>query len=384
MGKGERRTIVLEILDNKGSIDIDELDEHIMLMAAVRTHFDLEWTESVAAFDARSGHRILGFTSTLAYLKKRGRMSGGHAKTWIAMARAARKFRATFLSWKHNQISTDQAQLLFQASDQMPAKYPDAEPVLLEIVGDSYDETRKVLDYWRATADKPGVLIDEQTQMERRRLEVSRKANGTVEGEFSLTQTAGESFMTAIDALMPPPTENDDRTPSQRRADALEDLSRGFLESTETPEIGGEKPHLNIHVDVDALEASPGGLHETESGAVLTVSTIRQLACDSSVSRIVWNTEPEIIDVGRKTRIIPAATRRALIARDRHCIMSGCGRSPRWCDAHHIKHWADGGTTDLDNLCLLCRYHHTLVHQDETVTLELLEHLDLVGQGRPI
>ena len=229
--------------------------------------------------------------------------------------------------------------------------------------------------------DKPGVVVDEQAQWDRRRLNLSRKANGIVEGEFALTQTAGETFMTAIDALMPPP--NDERTPSQRRADALEDLSLGYLESSTTPEVGGEKPHLNVHLDMDALQETAGGLHETETGNVLTVANIRQLACDSSVSRIVWNAESEIIDVGRKTRVIPAATRRALIARDRHCIMPGCGRNPRWCDGHHVKHWADGGTTDLDNLCLLCRYHHTMVHQDETLELLLLEQTKPPQVSRP-
>ena len=138
-----------------------------------------------------------------------------------------------------------------------------------------------------------------------------------------------------------------------------------------------------VLVDLDALEENPGGLHETETGTVLTVTAIRQLGCDSSVSRMVWNAESEIIDIGRKTRIIPAATRRTLIARDRHCVIPGCGRGPRWCEAHHIVHWADGGATDLDNLCLLCRYHHTQVHQDETMTLVLIDQLQSVGARRP-
>ena len=383
MGEEPKRTIVLEVVDDKESVDLDELNEHIMLMEVVRSHLDVEWTESVGAFEARGGHEVFGFASTVAYLKGQCRMSGARAKTSVSMARAARRFKATFLSWKHRQISTDQAQLLFQASKRTPDKFPDAEHVLLEIVGDNYDQTRQVLDYWRQTVDKPGVLADERTQLARRRFDLSRKANGMVEGEFALTQTAGESFMIAIDALMPPPAQDDQRTASRRRADALEDLSRGFLETTGTPDVGGEKPHLNVHVDFDALQDNPGGLHETETGTVLTVSAVRQLACDSSVSRIVWNAESEIINVGRKTRVIPAATRRALIARDRHCVMPGCGRSPRWCDAHHIVHWADGGATDLDNLCLLCRYHHTLVHQDETMTLILHDQLASLGVQRP-
>ena len=280
------------------------------------------------------------------------------------MARMARKFRSTYLSWKYGQISTDQAEHLFKAAEQMPDKYPDAEAVLLEIVGDTPEETRQILDYWRHSVDKPGVAIEEELQMERRRLDVSRKANGMVSGSFEMTSLAGETFMTALDALMPPPVDSDNRTPSQRRHDAMEDLGRSYLEGTETPDVGGEKPHLNIHVDLDALQGLAGGLHETETGHVLTVEAVRQLACDSSLHRLVLDGESEIIDVGRRTRVIPTALRRAVIARDRHCTYKGCDRPARWCDVHHKIHWADGGETCLDNLCLLCRFHHTLMHQE--------------------
>jgi hypothetical protein len=68
-----------------------------------------------------------------------------------------------------------------------------------------------------------------------------------------------------------------------------------------------------------------------------------------------------VLDVGRKTRTIPTAIRRALDARDGRCRFPGC--TARRCDAHHIEHWADGGATALDNLVLLCRRHHRLVHE---------------------
>jgi Domain of unknown function (DUF222)/HNH endonuclease len=199
-----------------------------------------------------------------------------------------------------------------------------------------------------------------------------------------MTSLAGETFMTALDALMPPPGETDTRTVSQRRHDALEDLSRSYLEGTETPEVGGEKPHLNVHVDLDALQGLAGGLHETETGHVLSVDTIRQLACDASVSRIVFGPKSEILDVARKTRVIPAGLRQAVIARDRHCTYSGCDRSARWCDVHHIIFWADGGETVLDNLCLLCRYHHTLIHRNQAEDLHHSKPPIPVGRRRPI
>ena len=69
------------------------------------------------------------------------------------------------------------------------------------------------------------------------------------------------------------------------------------------------------------------------------------------------------LDIGRSSRTVPEPMRRAVIARDRHCRFPGCRRPARWCDAHHIVHWTDDGPTRVDNLILLCRHHHTLIHR---------------------
>jgi hypothetical protein len=108
---------------------------------------------------------------------------------------------------------------------------------------------------------------------------------------------------------------------------------------------------------------------------------VDQLACDVSVSRIVFGPASEVLDVGRKTRVIPAGLRRAVIARDRRCVAPGCGRSARWCDVHHIVPWLDGGETVIDNLCLLCRYHHSQVHLGQ-LSLDDREIRPLAGASR--
>jgi hypothetical protein len=272
---------------------------------------------------------------------------------------------ATLAAWRYGQLSADQAQQLFDISYQMPDKYEAAEQVLIDIAGDTVDQTRQVLDYWKNTVDPAGVVLELVNQMERRSFELSTSANGMVTGRFMLTGMAGETLKTAITSLIPPAAVGDFRTPTQRRHDALSDLATSFLETTNTTTSGGEKPHLNIHVDLDALKAEPGGLHETASGHVLPIGTIRQIACDCSIVRIVFGPDSEIIDVGRKTRSVNPAQRRAVIAKDRHCTWGRCRRPAAWCDVHHIIHWADGGKTVLTNLTLLCRYHHTLTHQQD-------------------
>jgi len=129
-----------------------------------------------------------------------------------------------------------------------------------------------------------------------------------------------------------------------------------------------ERYQTVIHVDADALADAQSERSDAESGRcqlddspALAPETVRRLLCDGAFASIVErNGKP--LRIGRKTRAIPPALRRALCSRDRSCRFPGCERH-RFTDAHHIRHWAHGGETNLDNLVLLCRYHHRLLHE---------------------
>ncbi len=129
------------------------------------------------------------------------------------------------------------------------------------------------------------------------------------------------------------------------------------------PETGGERPHVSVVLDLPSLEGRAGRRCEYEDGGVIHPETARRIACDAGIVRIIMDGESQVLDVGRRTRTISPALRRALVARDGGCGWSGCERPARWCDGHHIIHWADGGLTALDNLVLLCRRHHRMVHE---------------------
>ena len=358
---------------------MDERDEHLMLLEAARQSLDVEWTETLAAAEAAGDHDVMGYPSMVAYLKDRLRMADGRAYRYVRNARAAWKHAATFSAWKHRQISGDEAELMFRASEKLPDKYPQAETVLLELVGDGVDDTRQILDYWRADVDLPGVKLDADQQLLRRRFDVTRRPNGMIAGEFELSGLEGEGLLTAVDALMTPPSQDNVRTTTQRRADALADLARTFLDGSQSPIVGGERPHITVHVDLAALQGRAGRLHETETGFVVDPFAVSQLSCDATVSRIVFGPDSEVLDYGRKTRTVPRGLRRAVAARDRHCVAPGCNRSAKWCDVHHIIWWIDGGETIIDNLCLLCRYHHTQIHLGQ-ISLEDLDLPSSVGR----
>jgi hypothetical protein len=138
----------------------------------------------------------------VAYLKQRMGMAGGRAHRYVKNARAASRCPGTFSAWQHRQISGDEAELLFRVAERMPDKYPDAESVLLELVGDGVDETRRILDYWQFEADRS--VLDLEDQLDRRHFDVTQGANGMVAGEFALPQLEGETLLAAIDSLMPP------------------------------------------------------------------------------------------------------------------------------------------------------------------------------------
>ncbi len=148
-----------------------------------------------------------------------------------------------------------------------------------------------------------------------------------------------------------------------RRADALchlaeQCLARGAIRSKQA-----DRHQVIVHVERDTLRAEGKRTHcEFENGQPLAVETARRLACDASRVDIEEDESGQVLNVGRKTRTVPSAIRRALEARDQGCRFPGCTQH-RYVDAHHIRHWADGGETSLRNLVLLCRYHHRLLHE---------------------
>ena len=186
------------------------------------------------------------------------------------------------------------------------------------------------------------------------------------------------------------------RDAARRRADAMglvaeRALAAGFgttseesedtttKESSARPPLSGtraERYQVMLHVDADTLSADEEpGRSELEDGTRISAETSRRLACDAAMVTVSHDTDGSVLGVGRRTRTIQPALRRALEVRDRGCRFPGCGL--RFTDAHHVKHWADGGETTFQNLLLLCSFHHRLVHEEEWT-------IEWWGEGRPM
>jgi hypothetical protein len=157
-----------------------------------------------------------------------------------------------------------------------------------------------------------------------------------------------------------------------RRADGLAAMAEHYLNSPPTSEqpasSSADRYQVVVHVSADALRDVPAGTSPEsdsshfERGGRVPAETSRRLACDGAIVPLLEDNDGQPLSIGRKSRSIPPAIRRALRARDRGCRFPGCINRYR-IDGHHIKHWADGGETSLDNLLQLCRHHHRLLHE---------------------
>ncbi|MBK8991950.1 MAG: DUF222 domain-containing protein [Gammaproteobacteria bacterium] len=150
---------------------------------------------------------------------------------------------------------------------------------------------------------------------------------------------------------------------SARRADALCHVAEQFLTHEAVTSRQAERYQVVVHVDRAVLsEHGHGDCCHIEHGGAIAAETARRLVCDASVVTLEESGDGEPLNIGRRSRTIPPAIRRALAHRDKGCRFPGC-MNHLYVDAHHIRHWADGGETRLDNLVLACRHHHGLLHE---------------------
>ena len=279
-------------------------------------------------------------------------------------------------------ISMSAARMLVSARAINPEAFARSEATLVEAARvHSVGDLNRALIYWRQRAEREAQISSEEALRERRKLHASVTFGGMVRLDGDLDPESGETLLAALGAVLDAEsrgrTEEDVRTPAQRRCDALAEICRQSLDSSDRPSIGGERPHVTVTVDAAVLGGEPStfspgaGRCELDSVGPVSPETALRLSCDSSVMRVVMSGESQPLDVGRRTAVIPAPMRRAVIVRDKRCRFPGCDRPHTWCDAHHILHWARGGPTSVSNLVLLCRRHHRLIHGPSGFRLEM-------------
>jgi hypothetical protein len=192
-----------------------------------------------------------------------------------------------------------------------------------------------------------------------RSLRIHRNAErGTMSITIELPLETGELVEKALDKARDDSVsrvEFVDESWSARQADAMVAMASGYLSGENEQRNTSDDYLVTIHVDQSALADGNG-----RSG--LPIESVKRLCCDGHAVIVGEDEKGEPLNIGRKTRTVPTAIKRALQARDRSCAFPGCHHT-RFVDAHHIEHWSNGGETSLDNLMLLCSQHHKLVHE---------------------
>jgi 5-methylcytosine-specific restriction protein A len=226
-------------------------------------------------------------------------------------------------------------------------------------------ELAKFADELVRTYDQDGAEPDddqpEPVQVNELRVTPLPGGGGKIHGVFE-DPVRFAMIATVLDAKSKPLTGHDQRSTPERAADALAEVCGYVLDhgNDVLPDVAGERPRLALTAGLTDLEngARAGCL---DFGGILTPSALRMLCCDAGVIPIVMGGHGQPLDVGRERRI-PTAIRRAVTTRDGGCAHPGCDRLAAWSEIHHIKEWARGGHTRLDNLVMLCRTHHREIH----------------------
>lgn len=235
---------------------------------------------------------------------------------------------------------------------------------------------RRILDH----IDPDGTLRDHAWKHRIRTASLTRHHDGTGSLRATLTPEALETWQAVLDPLARPqptgPEGPDPRTPGQRLHDGLHDAGTRLLDSGSLPASGGTPATIVIHVtkaQYDAQRAArhdasiPGaaarasaspGLAETGHGNLVPVPAAFAMADQAAVCTVLSDGRDVPLRLARASRIATPGQTIALAARDRGCTFPGCDRPAAWSQRHHVVPWYAGGHTDLDNLALVCGYHH--------------------------
>ena len=295
-------------------------------------------------FDLRRGWEAYGFNDCAEWMDLKLKMSRKTALEKVRVAKALWFLPKVEAAFEKGQLSYSQVRALTRVADE------DNEAELLEYaLGTTACQLERYCQRLRH-GDKDYAALDARRQHQGRALHmVLDEGSLTVKlppAELALVQQALEKVVSEL-------PEDPQRDYFAARADALVQMAQQILAG----DIGSDSADSHqviVHVDASALDGQGGE-------ADVPLPTVKRLCCDGGVVPVIRR-NGEVLDVGRKQRIVPTAMKRALLARDRSCRFPGCHHT-QFLDAHHIEHWSEGGETSLDNLVVLCSHHHRLLHE---------------------
>src|SRR5271168_232004 len=343
----------------------DELEEQITELAGHLNSANYRWLCLIAEFDRRNGWCDGALHSCAHWLNFKCGLDLGAAREKVRVSHALAKLPKIGAAMARGELSYSKVRALTRVAVEATEEYF----LMIALHGTAHHVETLVRLYRRTLQVEE--LAREARQQENRRFSYWYDEDGSLVFKGRLPALPGAALVKAMDAAMEElPTSDIDAQWSEtdahrpvRRADALALLAENFLKQGPQDLNSPDRFQVVLHVAEETLRDNAPGRCEIENGPSVAAETARRLACDAGIIRVTENQQGEILDVGRKTRSIPSAIRRALHSRDQGCQFPGCTHR-RYVDAHHIHHWAQGGETKLANLITLCRFHHRYVHEE--------------------
>ncbi|WP_404800107.1 HNH endonuclease signature motif containing protein [Amycolatopsis eburnea] len=346
-------------------------DRVVSLLTVVRSA-EAEIGALLVEIESRGVQELFGYRTTARLYEHLADVPHAAARRTVARAQALYSSDATpalapatGAAAVTGSLSTPMIDTIIDAVSRIPATHRDtAEADLLTFAAEGgHKQVAALGARILAHLDPDGVEPDDtEPATPTRELSLRRKRTGTWELSGRFDDETGTRASALLDALAERRGADDLRSPQERYGDAFSDAVDLALNSPELPTQAGERAHVMVAVSLSDLKSGLGHATLGDTG-LITAAEARLHACDCKLIPAVLGTHSEPLDLGRARRLISPGLRRALFLRDRGCAFPGCHRPPRHCQGHHIRHWAEGGPTDLANLVLLCGHHHRLLHR---------------------
>ena len=341
---------------------IDDLDAAILKLSSKINAATYELLVLIREFNERAGFLKWGFDNCTAWLHWRCDLSPSAAREKIRVAQALKELPTVSSHFRKGRLSYSKVRAITRVASRKNEH---------ELVRFALNHTAgRVEEYCRQLRyTQPEEASLAQRILKRRHVSFFRDdRRGVVRMTVELPLEEGELVHEALGHIverLPNGPEFEESSVSQQHAEALVQMAKQSLSASNDSKVdrsNSRQPNqvadhyqVMIHVDASALERGEGR-------SDLPLTSLKRMTCDGGIRTLIHDSRGEPLSVGRKTRTVPVALKKALWARDKGCVFPGCGRR-RFVDAHHIRHWSDGGETSLGNLMLLCSSHHRLVHE---------------------
>ena len=362
---------LLDRLHRMGKTDMapEQHGNALMTLAKARDLINLEMAEHTAELSRTFACvEAWGSTSTIDWVRHSCNMASGAAADLSTVGEQLPNLPRTIEAVREGKIGFAHAAIIARHAKAI-TESESAEPFDEAPFLKAAKETSVSRLWYHAThawhrMDPEGLADEQRRAAEERYLRFTHGDDGTMYVKGAFDPAAGATIRTALEPYAQPLGDSDKRCLDRRQADAWLEQSANALDTGTVPQHGSVRPHVQVTTTLETLQGligAPAG--EMALSLPISSKTVRRLACDSSITRVLLGGDSAVIDAGRAKRVVANGTRRLLEARDRHCRWPGCERPASWTSAHHILHWAQGGKTDLSNMILLCQHHHWMVHE---------------------